>query len=292
MNTTPNVAEYDYLLVSESGGKDSQAMLTHVVELADRLGVDRSRIVVVHADLGTMEWQGTAELARAHAEAYGLRFETVGRSDDLLTQVENRHARLQQQADALDAEGRHEDAEVKRNAPAWFSPTNRYCTSDNKRDQIAKLLTQLAAERRATGATGPARILDCQGIRKEEGADRAKKTPFQNNKRATNGRRVVDTWFPIFEWTKADVWRTIRRSGLPYHPAYDAGMPRLSCCFCMMAGRRELVLAARLNPGLAARYVATEAKVGATFKADLSMADVLRQAQAEGPLALPAAQPA
>lgn len=279
MNTTPDLTSYDYLLISSSGGKDSQAMLTYVVELADSLGVPRSRIVVVHADLGEMEWKGTAELARTQAEAYGLRFETVGRSEDLLEQVEARYEKLQRQADELDAQGLHEDAERKRATPAWFSPKNRYCTSDNKRDQIATLMTRLAAERRATGATGPARILDFQGIRAEEGDERAKKTPFQRNKRATNGRRVVDTWYPIFEWKLHEVWATIRRSGLPYHPAYDLGMPRLSCVFCMMAGKRELMLAARHNPELAARYVATERKVGATFKADLSMADVVAEAE-------------
>lgn len=278
MNTIPDLAAYDYLLISSSGGKDSQAMLTHMVELADSLDVPRSRVVVVHADLGKVEWEGTAALARTQAEMYGLRFETVGRSEDLLEQVEARHERLQRQADELDAQGLHADAERKRATPAWFSPKNRYCTSDNKRDQIAKLLTRLSAEHRATGATSPVRILDCQGIRAEEGDERAKKTPFQRNKRATNGRRVVDTWYPIFEWKLHEVWATIHRSGLPYHPAYDLGMPRLSCVFCMMAGRRELVLAARHNPVLAARYAATEQKVGATFKADLSMAEIVAEA--------------
>jgi hypothetical protein len=46
-------------------------MLDYVVEQARAQGVPLARLVVVHADLGRVEWQGTAELARRQAEAYG-----------------------------------------------------------------------------------------------------------------------------------------------------------------------------------------------------------------------------
>lgn len=49
--TTPDLRSYDVLLVNSSGGKDSQAMLDHVVRLAREAGV-ADRIVVVHCDLG------------------------------------------------------------------------------------------------------------------------------------------------------------------------------------------------------------------------------------------------
>jgi 3'-phosphoadenosine 5'-phosphosulfate sulfotransferase (PAPS reductase)/FAD synthetase len=95
-----------------------------------------------------------------------------------------------------------------------------------------------------------------------------------------NTRRVVHRWLPIFDWTTDDVWTTIRRSGVPHHPAYDAGMPRLSCVLCVLSGRRELVLAARLNPGLAAQYLEVERTVGHTFRQDLSMAQIVAEAAA------------
>jgi 3'-phosphoadenosine 5'-phosphosulfate sulfotransferase (PAPS reductase)/FAD synthetase len=98
---------------------------------------------------------------------------------------------------------------------------------------------------------------------------------------ASNGRRTVTRWLPIFHWTAEQVWATIHRSGLPYHPAYDAGMPRLSCVLCVLAGRRELVLAARLNPELAREYTAVEARIGHTFKADLSMAQIIAEASSD-----------
>ena len=82
---------YDEVLLNSSGGKDSQAMLTAVVEEADRSGAGRERIVVVHADLGRAEWPGTRGLAGQQAAAYGLRFEVVRRPQgDLLDQIEAR----------------------------------------------------------------------------------------------------------------------------------------------------------------------------------------------------------
>lgn len=77
----PDLTAYDIILVSSSAGKDSQAALDVVVELARRAGV-LSRVVVVHADLGGAEWPGTAELAAEHAAFYNLRFETVARKVD------------------------------------------------------------------------------------------------------------------------------------------------------------------------------------------------------------------
>lgn len=254
---------YDVILVNSSAGKDSQAMLTYLVERADAEGVPRDRIIVVHADLGRVEWDGTRELAEQQAAAYGLRFEIVARAEDLLDQVVTRHNTLRGKGDTT--------------TPAWPSSQARYCTSDQKTSQVAKLMTRLATDHRTAHPDRPIRILNCLGIRAAESPARAKKTPFESDRAATNGRRIVDRWLPIFDWSDEQVWNTIRRSGLPHHPAYDAGMPRLSCMFCVLAGRKELVISARLNPDMAQEYLRVEQLVGHTFKADLSMAEIVAE---------------
>lgn len=315
-----NLNDYDLVLINSSAGKDSQAMLTHLVELADAQGVDRARLVVVHADLGRVEWKGTLELAMEQAGAYRLRFERVSRAGDLLDQVLTRRLNLDAaalqslaQADECDREanallatvaggtataedGRRaldliekaaelrEDAEKRTTTPAWPSSTARYCTSDQKTSQVEKLMTcEVSAWRERTRETRPMRILNCLGIRADESPARKKKKPVRRDP-ASNGKRDVTQWLPIFDWSEVDVWQTIARSGLRYHPAYAAGMPRLSCCFCVLAGRRELVRAARLNPDLAREYLAVEEQVGHTFKADLSMAEIVREAEALSPM--------
>jgi 3'-phosphoadenosine 5'-phosphosulfate sulfotransferase (PAPS reductase)/FAD synthetase len=244
---TPNLRSYDVILVNSSAGKDSQAMLDYLVQLADGAGV-RDRLVVVHCDLGEAEWQGTRELAAEQAAHYGIRFEVVSRSQGLLDQVAERGM--------------------------WPDSQNRYCTSDHKRDQVAPLITRLATELRAQGLARQVRVLNCQGIRAAESTERSKKTPFQVDRRTTSSRKHVDLWYPIFTWSTDTVWARIYQSGVRYHPAYDLGMDRLSCVFCVFASPAALMIAGRHNPALLERYVAVEARIDHTFKKGFSLASL------------------
>lgn len=273
----PDLASYDIILVNSSGGKDSQTCLRAVVQAARDAGVS-NRVVVVHADLGRVEWPGTRELAERQASFYppihrgwpssspgGLRFVTCRRGNDLLLQMEFERQK-------------------------WPDKANRWCTSDQKTAQVAKVMTALAREHREVIQVGregrskatmrPVRILNCLGIRAQESPDRSKEIPFRHEDRASNGRRHVDRWYPIFRWTLDQVWDDIRASGVPHHPAYDLGMPRLSCAFCVFASRSALTLAAQHLPELAAEYVRVELKTGHTFKRDLSMEQVVADARA------------
>jgi 3'-phosphoadenosine 5'-phosphosulfate sulfotransferase (PAPS reductase)/FAD synthetase len=236
----PDLSSFDYIAVSTSAGKDSQAMLDLVVEAATAAGV-RDRVLAIHADLGPAEWEGTGALAAEHAAHYGVPLVTVRRDQDLLAQVTVRGM--------------------------WPSPKQRYCTSDHKRDQIQKHYTQLAAQARRRLV----RILECVGLRAQESSGRAKRPALARNDRASNSRREVVTWLPIHAWTVEDVWARIRQAGTRPHPAYLLGMPRLSCVFCIFAGEAALLLAGYHNRKLLDVYVAVEEKTGHTFKQGLSL---------------------
>jgi 3'-phosphoadenosine 5'-phosphosulfate sulfotransferase (PAPS reductase)/FAD synthetase len=254
------LTNYDWILVNSSAGKDSQAMLDYVVGLADEAGV-RDRIVVVHADLGRVEWEGVRELAEEQAAHYGLRFEVVKREQgDLLEAIEKRGM--------------------------WPSSTTRYCTSDHKRDQVKKVMTTLVREKWSAEAKRPIRILTCMGLRAQESPARSKRQPFTADS-YSNGRREVDEWLPIHDWTIDQVWERVKASGVRHHWAYDRGMPRLSCCFCVFAPKPALMLAATLNRPLFDEYLALEKRMGHTFRHTLSLQmvdDALRAGENTGPL--------
>jgi 3'-phosphoadenosine 5'-phosphosulfate sulfotransferase (PAPS reductase)/FAD synthetase len=259
------LAEYDIILINSSAGKDSQAMLDYVYSLAIAEDVT-DRITVVHADLGRAEWSKTKELAAEQAAHYGARFEVVSRppsqkalpgvSGDLLDHIKERGM--------------------------FPSSSARYCTSDHKRGQVSKVITQLVTERR-TGAVRPmlgfrpVKVLSCMGLRAEESPNRAKLPQLKRDARQTNGKRIVDVWLPIQDWSTDQVWERIRQAGTRYHPAYDLGMGRLSCVFCIFAPKQQLVLAGKHNPELLEQYVQVEREIGHTFKADLSLAQVQQE---------------
>jgi 3'-phosphoadenosine 5'-phosphosulfate sulfotransferase (PAPS reductase)/FAD synthetase len=248
----PDLTMWDKIVINTSAGKDSQAMSDYVCQLAKDQGV-MDRVIFVHADLGRVEWKGTRELAEEHAQHYGAPIAIVSRAKgDLLTQIEER--------------GMFPDNK------------NRYCTSDQKRDQVAKLHTAITNE---LNLGRPALILNCMGIRAEESASRAKKPEFAQDLRTSNGKRTVYNWLPIFTWRTPEVWARIKASGVRHHPAYDLGMPRLSCCFCVFAPRQALMIAGEHNPELLAEYVRVEAQIGHTFRNGFRIAEV-QEALARG----------
>ena len=257
----PDLKSYDWIVINSSAGKDSQCMLDYVVEQCDQARVRRSRLVVAHADLGRVEWAGTRELAEEQARHYGLEFIAVSRP----------------QGDLL------EHAEARGMFP---SPSARWCTSDHKRGPVMTAFTRLA-NRSRQGGVNVCRILNCMGMRAQESPARAKKREFSRNGVASNGRREVHDWLPLHTWTVGQVWSRIRASGVRHHPAYDLGMPRLSCCFCIFSPRSALLLAGKHNPGLLAQYVEVERKIGHRFRLELPLAEIqqaLEKGEVPGPV--------
>jgi 3'-phosphoadenosine 5'-phosphosulfate sulfotransferase (PAPS reductase)/FAD synthetase len=106
-------------------------------------------------------------------------------------------------------------------------------------------------------------------------------------RRASNGRRTVINWLPVFAWSIEEVWADIRASGIPHHPAYDLGMPRLSCIFCVFSSRPALILAGKHNPELLAEYVAVEKRISHRFRNDQSIAEIaeaIERGEEPGPI--------
>jgi 3'-phosphoadenosine 5'-phosphosulfate sulfotransferase (PAPS reductase)/FAD synthetase len=283
----PSLSDYDIIMVSTSGGKDSQAMLSYICDLAEAEGV-RDRVQAVHADLGEMEWGGCPELAAEQAEFYGVPFHVVQRSQgDILEHVLTKHAN-----------------NVKRGKerPPWPGYQIRDCTSDHKRGQIwtayTKVVREWNAARRAAGkAKRPCKVLDCQGLRAEESRKRERQPGLAYNKGASNknkteawvlehGVRAVYTWLPIQDWSTEQVWERINADGAPHHWAYDIGMPRLSCCFCFYAvlsvkgapkaavDQTLWLLAGYHNRALLDRYIAVEAETGYTYVQGFEMTEL------------------
>src|SRR5262249_19506470 len=159
-----DLTTFDWVVLNSSAGKDSEVMIDVVVGHARAAGV-LGRVVVVHADLGRVEWPGTKELAERQAARYGLPFFVVKRPQgDLLDHVRERARQRRETPKAAppwpSPEARYCTSHMKSDqvsklipqlakaAPPWFSPEARYCTSDHKRGQVTKLITQLAGRAR------------------------------------------------------------------------------------------------------------------------------------------------
>lgn len=213
--------------VSHSGGKDSQAMYALLSSI-----IPHENIVVVHACLCEVEWPGVIEHIN---ENINHELNIVQARKTLLGMVEARGM--------------------------WPSPKYRQCTSDLKRGPIQKFI------RNDLKAKGKTLAVDCTGIRAEESANRAKKSPFSVNQAQTlsSGARTVYSWLPVFELSTAQVFKTIADAGQQPFWAYKNGNERLSCVFCIMGSVNDLRHGAKCNPELYRRYVELERQIGHTM---------------------------
>ncbi len=263
--THPKLDSYELIVLSTSAGKDSLAMMSHVCALARTHGVG-SRVHAIHADLGQVEWPGVEALVHEQARHFDLELHVVSRIGQRAQRSSSLYEEGESYGDLLDYAERR---------GAWPDPTRRWCTSEFKRGPIERAFTQMARDylRAHPHHTGPVRILDCIGLRAEESAARAKRKPFVNRKHTRT--QHVDTWLPIHDWSTSQVWEAIHASGAPSHPAYEQGMSRLSCIFCIMASEHDLGVAAARHPELLERYVALEQKLGHTFQHKKSLSRFL-----------------
>lgn len=218
--------------VSHSGGKDSQAMYIHL--LAN--GIPNDQVVVVHADLGEIEWTGV----HAHiVDTVAHEVNVVHASKTFFEMVERRY-------------------ENRPEVPCWPSSATRQCTSDLKRGPIHKFIRHDMKARESLLS------VNCTGIRAAESNARAKKNPFTLSKTLSKAGREVYEWMPIFDWSTEKVFASIAQAGQEPFWAYEKN-ERLSCVFCIMGCKNDLRHGAEHRPELFSKYVEIEKRTGWTM---------------------------
>lgn len=240
-------------VANHSGGKDSQAML---IKLLER--VPARQILVVHASLGDVEWPGAMELAQRQAQDAGLPFIVAKASKTFFEMVEHRHR-----------------VRPGPNSPCWPSARNRQCTSDLKRGPIQREVRRYAKEH------GFSIVVTCMGIRAQESSGRAKREAFRHCPALTTRNRTWFEWLPIHQLGIDEVIKTITDANQSMHWAYAEGNNRLSCIFCIMGSRSDLLNGKRLNPELYERYVELERRTGYTMHQSRKSLDELTNIERE-----------
>lgn len=194
---------------SLSGGKDSVAMTIW----AKRQGLSPLRIVACNTG---WEFEGNHDVDGWFKYMKGLELHfghiTIVENDELFE-------------------------ERTRRTNAFSGRVRRWCTQELKIQPFAKELDRI---RETTGDE----VTVLVGIRREESAERA----------AMPEREYLDVydcevWRPIIDWTLADVIAEHHRAGVPLNPLYHAGAERVGCWPCVMAGKDEIALVSKIDPG-------------------------------------------
>ena len=233
--------------VSHSGGKDSQCMYARI-----RRRVPHDRIVVVHADLGKIEWEGVQDHIRA---TIAHKLNVVRADKTFFDMVRHRAA-------------------TRPEVPAFPDAGRRQCTSDLKRDPIQKFI------RRDMKARGATLAVNCMGLRTEESRSRSRRPVWSLSKKLSNTRRTVYEWLPIHRLTTEQVFGEIRRAGQQPFRAYAMGNRRLSCVFCIFGCPGDIANGRRERPELYQEYQELERETGWTLFPGQSLAERAAEGEA------------
>jgi 3'-phosphoadenosine 5'-phosphosulfate sulfotransferase (PAPS reductase)/FAD synthetase len=210
--------------IGVSGGKDSCAVAFATIEYLDSIGHTGPR-VLIHSDLGRVEWKASLPTCERLAEILGLELIVVRREagdmmDRWLTRWRNNVAR-------------YVNLECVKLILPWSTPSMRFCTSELK---VAVICRELI--KRFPGQT----IVSVSGIRREESARRAKAPIVQEQKKLaskTHKTTGID-WHPILDWKIEDVFSYLKARDFPLHEAYTAyGSSRVSCAFCILGSQSD-----------------------------------------------------
>mgnify|MGYP003126104128 CR=1 FL=1 len=231
---------------SHSGGKDSQAM-----HIALSMIIPQEQIVIVHADLGAIEWRGVQDHI---AETTGQAVNVVSAGKSFFDMVRHRAA-------------------TRPDVPAWPSSATRQCTSDLKRDPIHTFI------RRDMKARGASLAVNCTGLRAAESAARRRKPSLSVNARLSKAGRKVYEYLPIQHMTDRQVFALIHLAGQKPFWAYRKNQ-RLSCVFCIMGSDNDLRHGAQQRPDLYQDYLDLEAETGWTMFNGKSLQDRVEMAAA------------
>lgn len=244
------IRENAAVVCSVSGGKDGQAAAIATIRHLDRVG-HRGPRLLIHADLGMVEWTESLPACKAQAEALGLELAVVGDPEKgLMQRWESRWDGNVQ---------RYADLSTVTLIMPWSSSSLRFCTSEQKTHRLVAYM-----RRRFKG-----HVINVTGVRREESPARSRCTIADRVDQRSRPNAEFWNWRPIADYTVREVFDEIREAGQVPHEAYTTWkLTRVSCRFCIMQSLPDM-RASVSNPDslpLYRRMVELEAASGFAFQ--------------------------
>ncbi len=268
--------QYDHVIVSYSGGKDSLAMLLHLLEM----GAPKSKIELWHQHIdgapgsqGLMDWPCTEGYVRATAEAMGLtlrwQWKDGGFEGEMLRENSNTKGVYFEDGDgetqylAPSSRGKLATRRLFPQTSADLSV--RWCSAYLKIDVARRAI---ANDPRFKDA----KILFVTGERREESTARSKYNEVEGHA-CHNKKRTVHQWRNVIDWSEHNVWSIIERWNINPHPAYRLGWGRVSCMACIFGDADQWASVRRIAQERFDRIANYEQDFGKTIKRGLSVID-------------------
>jgi 3'-phosphoadenosine 5'-phosphosulfate sulfotransferase (PAPS reductase)/FAD synthetase len=269
--------EYDHIIVSYSGGKDSLALALFMLEHADAAH-EKIELWHQHVDgepggTGLMDWPCTESYCMATAKGLNLpllfQWKHGGFEGEMLRN-NSRTQGVSYQTIGGDTKYLPPAIRGKLSTRRLFPQVSadlsvRWCSAYLKIDVARRAINN---DERFKNS----KILFLTGERRQESTARSKYNEAEEH--ACSGtKRRVDQWRAIIDWTEEDVWNIIRRHNIIPHPAYRLGWGRVSCMACIFGDRDQWASIRKIAGERFDKIAAYEREFGKTIKKGESIVD-------------------
>lgn len=260
--------QYDYVIVSFSGGKDSLACVLYALEL----GIPKNKIELFHqavdgrpgVDPRFFDWPCTESYCRDVARTLGLPIKFQWREGGFEREINKQDSPTAKVGfeltdGSIGQAGGTGDPNTRLMFPAAVADLRtRWCSAVLKIDVATAAINNDPRFKRG-------KILEITGERRQESNNRARYAEVEKHKSTTLSRRV-DQWRAIIDWPEEKVWEIIQRWGIRAHPAYHLGWGRVSCMFCIFGNPSQWRSAQAVNPTMFWRILNYERQFGRTIQ--------------------------
>lgn len=241
----PDLASYSRIIIAFSGGKDSLALLLHLLDL----GVEPRRIECHHHLVDgregstLMDWPVTEAYCIAVCKALGVKLTFSWREGGFEREIGRNGTPtapvwIPTSDGGFMRVGGKGPAGVRRKFPqVTASLAQRFCSASLKIDVMDRWVCN---DPSFIGV----RTLVLTGERAEESAARAKYNTFERHRADTRESkkvpRHIDVWRAVHGWTEEKVWALIAKWRVVAHPAYHLGSwSRCSCRCCIFGSKNQ-----------------------------------------------------
>ncbi|MBD8523738.1 phosphoadenosine phosphosulfate reductase domain-containing protein [Lysinibacillus fusiformis] len=245
--TTPNqkpsinllpLSEYDHVIISESGGKDSMACLFYLLDL----GVPKEKIELWHQcvdgkgidHVELMDWPVTESYIESVGKLFGIKTFYQWRSGGIYNELMRKDSLTgdvyytTEAGEVIHLPTRNGKKNTRMKWPAMSPDLRiRWCSPYVKIDVFRRVLNNHPTYKNK-------KILVVTGERREESSNRAKYAEAEIHT-CSNKSRLVHAWRPVIDWTEQQIWDSYEKRLFLPHPAYLLGWNRTSCFGCIFS---------------------------------------------------------
>jgi 3'-phosphoadenosine 5'-phosphosulfate sulfotransferase (PAPS reductase)/FAD synthetase len=265
--------EYDHIIISESGGKDSMACLFKLLDL----GVDSKKIELWHQCVDGhfeeenefLDWPVTEKYIQAVGDHFGINVSFQWREKGIYGELMRKDSLTgdvyycDPNSEIIKLLTRNGKKSTRLRWPA-LSPDLRirYCSPYIKIDVFRRVLNNHPKFKGTLEQ--PKKVLVVSGERREESPNRAKY--FETELHACNSKsRIVHAWRPVIDYPEQKIWDQYEKYSFLPHPAYLLGWNRTSCFGCIFSTADLWAMMREIAPGRFERLVRLEKELNHTI---------------------------